>query len=175
MLVKHAIIINMKKMAVFCLVLVLGFCLSSEVLAISTAQKTAISEKCDTLRDSLKNIQKMDARTRVFFGSHYETVLSKFITPLNLRLVENNISNINLIENQNNLASAKAKFSANYISYQQELEALIGIDCRTEPEKFYNKLVTVRKKRSGVASDIKKMKELVLSNIELTGALRGSL
>lgn len=165
----------MKKLTILCFILMLGVGFSGEVFAISKAQEAAISDHCDTIRDSLKNVQRMDAKTRVFLGSHYETVLSKFITPLNLRLVENNLSDVGLIGNQNKFATAKTTFSADFISYQQELEALVNMDCKAEPGKFYEKLKLVREKRAVMVSDVSKMKDLVTKNIELVEKVKGNL
>lgn len=157
------------------MVVVFSFCVPVNCLAISQEQRDAIYEHCEAIRDSLKNVQKIDARTRVFLGSHYETVLSKFIMPLNLRLVENNLSNTGLIDSQSDFATTKSAFSADFVSYQQNLESLIAIDCRAEPEKFYEKLVVVRKKRKAVSLDTDKMRELMMKNIELTERLKEGL
>ena len=166
---------DMKKLTILCFALILGVSFSGEVFAVSKAQEAAISDHCDTIRDSLKNVQKMDARTRVFLGSHYETVLSKFITPLNLRLVENNLSDMGLIGNQNKFATVKATFSADFISYQQELEVLVNMDCKTGPDKFYEKLELVRAKRKTMTLDVRKMKDLMTKNIELVEKIKGNL
>ena len=164
----------MKKRVIFCL-LVCGFVFVMPVSAIAEEQKTAIVENCEIIRDNLKNVQRIDARARVFFGSHYETVLAKFMTPLNVRLVENNMSDVDLIENQNSFAAAKTAFVSDFVSYQQELEALVAMNCRAEPESFYTRLQLVREKRKIVAGDLAKMRELTLKNIELTQKLKRKL
>ena len=63
------------------------------VQAISEAQENAIVEHCSAIRSSLKDLQRADSRTRVYLGSYYDEILTNFITPLNMRLVENNLSN----------------------------------------------------------------------------------
>ena len=85
-------------------------------------------------------MQKNDARTRVHLGGRYETILTKFMTPLNVRLLENNLSNVELVENQNDFAGAKTLFNNDYINYQQDLEELVSMDCKKEPAAFYEKL-----------------------------------
>ena len=148
------------------------FCQGVPVSAISEEQKVAIVENCDMIRDNLKNVQRIDARTRTFLGSHFETILSKFIMPLNMRLLENNLSDVDLIENQNELAAAKAVFGESFISYQQELENLVLMNCKTEPERFYEKLEIVREKRKVVNTNVAKMKELVAKNLSLVIKLK---
>ena len=145
------------------------------VTAVSERQLALVADRCDFIKDGLKNLQKSDARARVFLGSYYETVLSKFIIPLNVRLVENNLSRADLIENQNNFATAKSTFAIDFIGYQQDLEELVLIDCRAEPEKFYQKLEIVREKRKVMAKDVIKMRELILENIKQVSALRDEL
>lgn len=149
--------------------------MSFPAMAISATQKSSISNNCEKIKDNLRNVQKLDSRTRVFFGSHYETILSKFVKPLNLRLVENDMSNSNLIDNQIELAAAKEKYSADFVSYQQDLEDLISMDCAAEPNEFYEKLVTVRTKRAKMVSDLSKMKDLTMKNTQLVTKLKEGL
>lgn len=164
------------KTLVFCLVLGLVFSFNAiNAMAISEGQKNAIIDNCDKIKDSLKNVQKSDAKARVFLGSHYETILSKYMTSLNVRLVENNISRPILLDNQNDLAKTKDSFSTLFVDYQKDLEELVAMDCRAEPEKFYEKLEIVRTKRKNVASSVLKMRESALKNVKLVKELKESL
>ena len=125
--------------------------------AISKTQETAISDHCDAMREDLKNVQRADARARVYIGGRYETILTKFVVPMNLWLVEKNMSRADLIESQNAISEAKTSFVNDYVDYQQGLEQLVALDCKNEPEKFYDKLVRVRQKRKKVEQDMQKM------------------
>lgn len=145
---------------------------SQGVMALSGAQKNAISDHCDEMKDDLKKVQKDDARARVHLGSVYETILSKFIMPLNVRMVENGLSNADLVENQNNFSKAKAVFSDDYVNYQQKLEELVLVDCKKEPEDFYEKLVKVRQRRKVVDQDVVKLRELITQHIKLVTEAR---
>ncbi|MBR2543531.1 hypothetical protein IKF03_02970 [Candidatus Saccharibacteria bacterium] len=145
------------------------------VVAISETQKLAIIDNCEAIRENLKNVQKLDSRMRVFFGQHFEAILSKFIIPLNLRLVENSLSNTNLIENQNEFASKKTAFAADFISYQQELENLMMLDCKSNPEKFYEKIEVVRGKREIVFNDVARMKKLITKNMQLVEKMKAEV
>lgn len=148
---------------------------SCAVWAISVDQSTAIVEHCDTIKEDLKKVQKEDARTRVYLGEYYETILTKFITPLNVRLVENNLSSADLVENQNKFAAAKTVFANDFISYQKNLEELVGMDCEKEPEEFYNKLVVVRQKRKTMTQDVLKMRSLISEHMRLVEGLKGKV
>lgn len=140
---------------------------------ITETQKEAIRKNCDMIRENLKYTQREDSRTRVYLGRYYETILTKFVTPLNLRLVENNISDAGLITNQSDLATRRGMFVNDFIGYSQELEELTQIDCKTEPEKFYTQLVEVREKRAAVQKDAKKMRGLIDDQVKLVTELKG--
>ena len=95
--------------------------------------------------------------------------------PLNVRLIENSLSSAELVENQSGFAERKVGFSDNYISYQQGLEELVSMNCREEPERFYEKLTEVRVKRSAVSKDVAEMRKLITKNIELVRGLMKEL
>lgn len=143
--------------------------------AITESQETSIKEHCDAIKDDLKNVQRMDSRTRVYFGGIYETILSKYITPLNMRLVENNLSTAEFVENQNKFAEAKNAFANDFISYQKHLEELVAMDCKKEPADFYEKLEKVREKRKVVGQDVLKIRNLITGHIKLVSGLKGKM
>ena len=138
-------------------------------------QKNVIVDHCDTIKDSLKSLQRTDSRARVYLGRYYETILTNFITPLNLRLVENNISNPKLIENQTSFATKRSEFVNDYIFYQQALEELVNTNCKNEPEKFYERLVAVREKRKTVNNDVLKLRGLTDEQKKLVEELKNGL
>jgi hypothetical protein len=142
---------------------------------LSDEKLTSISNHCSVIKDNLKNIQHEDSRIRVHLGSYYSAILSDFITPLNIALVNNNISNISLIESQTNFVAARAKFASDYINYQKDLEELVSIDCTTEPARFYNKLIITRNYRTKVADDVVALNDLVKKQIKLVTNLKESL
>ena len=141
-------------------------------MTLSEAQKTAIMQNCSKIKDALQKVQKDDSRARVYLGGYYEIILSKFIIPLNVRLVENNLSTAGLVENQNKLAEAKSDFVNDFVTYQKDLETLTTTDCKSEPDKFYTELLSARKKRQNVADEVKKMRSLVTNNIKLVQDLK---
>ena len=145
------------------------------VSAISKNQETAIREHCDAIRENLKEVQKDDARARVYLGSFYERILTNYITPLNVRLVENNLSTPELVENQNKIADTRTLFNSDFVSYQQDLEELVTMNCREKTEDFYNKLVKVRQKRKIAEQDTLKMRSLISEHVKLANQIKGKL
>ena len=165
----------MRKSQCFFVVMVLGLVFSMPVGAISEGKKTAIIEGCDSIKESLELVQHQDSRARVYLGRYYETVLSKYITPLNVRLVENNLFNSELMDNQDNFSRMRSGFIVDFIEYQRELEKLVSTDCKTEPEKFYERLVKTRERRQEVAIDTAGLKELMTTQLKLVEKLKEGL
>ena len=164
----------------FCLyyIIFLMICLVGVVpgaMAIGEAQEMAIRDHCTAIKDDLKKVQKSDARTRVYLGGKYETILNKYVVPLNLRMVENNLPTTGLIESQNKIASAKTKFTDDYVSYQQKLEELVSMDCKAEPKEFYEKLEKVRQKRKTVEQDVEKLNGMLAEYMNQVSELKERL
>lgn len=140
--------------------------------AITDAQRATIVDHCDAIKDSLKSLQRADSRTRVYLGRYYETILTNFITPLNLRLVENNISAPKLLENQTSFANKRNDFVNDFIIYQQALEELVNVNCKNEPERFYEKLKVAREKRKVVNKDVTKLRSMTDEQMKLVEELK---
>lgn len=142
---------------------------------LTEAQRSVIMDHCDTIRDSLKSLQRTDSRARVYLGRYYETILTSLMTPLNVRLVENNISNTGLMDNQTKFAARRNQFVNDYIIYQQELEELVNTNCKTEPEKFYQNLVEAREKRATVNRDVVRLRQMTSEQVRLVEELKKTL
>ncbi len=142
---------------------------------ISETVQAGIRENCTAIKENLAKVQKADARARVYLGRYYETVLTKFVVPLNLRLVENNLSAADLVGNQTKMAEARALFVDDYVNYQKELESLVATSCEEKAGEFYQQLVKVRKKRKIVEQDVLKVRNLISEHVKLAGELRGRL
>jgi hypothetical protein len=142
---------------------------------LSSVQKTSIIDNCSAIKDSLHAVQREDSRIRVYLGRYYESILTKFVTPLNVRLVENSISDTSLIANQEQFVDRRTVFISDYIVYQQALEDLVSTDCKSEPQKFYDKLVITREKRETVNQDVAKMNELTNRQVKLVTKLKDEL
>lgn len=164
----------MKKALFVAIVFVASF-VALPVGAIAKNQEEAISDHCESIRNSLKMVQKNDAKARVHLGGRYETILSDFLVPLNVRLVENNLPSAELVKNQNEFADTKAVFANDYIGYQQNLEELVGMDCKNKPAEFYEKLIKVRQKRKTMEQDVLKLRTLITNQINIVTGLRSKV
>lgn len=145
------------------------------VLALDEAQKTAVVQNCSNIKQSLTKLQHADSRTRTYLGSAYEAVSGRFITPLNLRLVKNNLPSTELLKIQSEFSSAQSAFRDRYVEYMRELEGLIATDCSAHPEEFYQKLESARTKRDNLRKTTKTIAELVDRQYAAVESLKGDL
>lgn len=165
----------MRKFAIFSALVLSLVSVPVSAAELSSAQKTSIIDNCSAIKDSLHAVQREDSRIRVYLGRYYESILTKFVTPLNVRLVENSISDTSLIANQEQFVDRRTVFISDYIVYQQALEDLVSTDCKSEPQKFYDKLVITREKREAVNQDVAKMNELTNRQVKLVTKLKDEL
>lgn len=138
-------------------------------------QAGLISTNCSSIKLQLKRVQKDDARNRVHLGAQYESISTNLMMNLNLRLVKNNMANAEIAEQQTTFMSERDRFKNDYIGYSQELEALINIDCKTEPQKFYDKLKKTRRKREDIDASIKRLNEILGRHHNAVRQLKESL
>ena len=169
-----------KALSFYCITLML-FCqillCCGAVRALSENGANYIVDNCEQIKTKLRNVQHNDSRARVYIGGYYEKFISKYITPLNVRLTRNNITDApapELMSNQAAFATAQTNFKDDFIDYQKALEDLINADCGNSQD-FYNQLVTVREKRQTMVFDINKISELINKPLELVRQLRGRL
>ena len=141
----------------------------------SEATLSDISLNCSSIKLQLERIQKEDSRQRVHLGAQYETISSNLMQNLNLRLVRNNLANADLSIQQTSFYSERERFKNDFVSYSQEMDKLIAIDCRTKPDKFYEQLQLVRWKRSVIQSDTVRLKDAVKKHYNSVNAYKDEL
>lgn len=165
-----------KKCRILCCAMIAFFCQPIlNVVAISEDQEAMIVKRCDAIKEDLRTVQRDDAKSRVHLGTYYDDILSNYITPLNVRLVEKNLSNAGFIDNQNEFVKTKTTFVNDFTKYQQMLEELVAMDCKNEPEKFYDELVNARQRRKTMEQDVLKMRRLISEHISLVESMRNKL
>lgn len=135
----------------------------------------SVSQNCASIKQSLRQLQRADSRTRTYLGSSYQTVLGNFITPLNLRLVKNNLPDAKLVEIQADFTSTQTKFRNDYTDYMRELESLIATDCQAHPQEFYDQLLVTRARRSTLQESTARLTMLIQNQIEAATTLKEGL
>ena len=121
----------------------------------------AISQNCPVIKERLRHIESAGAKSRVYLGTQYESVYTGLMTNFSLRLMRNGIANQEIADQQAAFQSERERFRNDFIGYSQELQTLIAMDCKKEPEKFYNQLEITRAKREDITKSINRMNELI--------------
>ncbi|MBQ8991989.1 hypothetical protein IJ090_00960 [Candidatus Saccharibacteria bacterium] len=142
---------------------------------LSKEQTGAISQSCDSIKQSLRKLQKTDTKTRSILGGLYEDIISDFIIPLNLRLVRNALPSTTLTELHSSLLSKRQDFAKKFTLYEQSFEALLDIDCQNNPAAFYAKLVETRKTRNDLEQSTEAFRMLLEKHQNAVQALKGTL
>lgn len=135
----------------------------------------AVSQNCASIKVRLQRIQKDDARNRVHLGAQYESIASKLMLNLNLRLVKNNLASADIAGQQTAFVSEQKRFKDDYIGYSQELENLLKIGCKAEPKKFYYQLEIVRAKREDINLSMKRLREIITKHRAAVVTLKESI
>ena len=138
-------------------------------------QTGAIVQNCASTKQSLRTLQRTDARARSYLGAAYETLLSDYISPLNLRLINSNQPNADLTNIHSQIINTRQEFISRYTSYAQSLEDLIYSDCQNHPDEFYDKLVATRKKRAELSSVTTTLRNLFSEHLTEVRFLKNSL
>ena len=141
--------------------------------SLSEEQRGAISQNCNSIKTSLSSLQKSDSKVRVLLGTSYQTILSNFLTPLNIRLVKNNATDATLSSIQTNLASERNTFQEQFIRYSKSLENLIAIDCKNNPDEFYKNLDETRTLRSALNKTAVRIHKLIDKHLSIVRELKG--
>lgn len=126
-----------------------------------TEQKiAAIRVNCNEAQSILQRVQRNDIVTRTHRGRRYETVLS-LMASFNSRAALNQINEPRLVQATAQLQTAFMQFYDHYTKHQDDLEAVLEVDCVAQPEVFYQNLVTARESRAILSTDVTEMSVLI--------------
>ncbi len=142
---------------------------------LNDTERGNISMSCASIQTSLKNVQRNDSKTRVILGTNYQTLLSNYISPLNVRLIKNNLPDSTLISIQSETIASRNSFTNLFVTYSQRLESLISIDCKNQPDTFYSELENVRYLRSQLEESVNKVNTALSNHLKTVNQLREKL
>ena len=143
--------------------------------AVSEGVVGAVSVNCASIVGQLKNVRYYDRRAREYLGNRYERLIGGYVTNLNVRLVRNNMANVELQRLQVELVAAHSSFKSEYGRYATEMDQLIGMDCVGRPEAFYKSLEGVRERRAGVRWWVERVNEGLAEYRAVVEEMRGRL
>lgn len=142
---------------------------------LNDTERGNISMSCASIQTSLKNVQRNDSKTRVILGTNYQTLLSNYISPLNVRLIKNNLPDSTLTSIQSETITSRNSFTNLFVTYSQRLESLISIDCKNQPDTFYSELENVRFLRSQLEESVNKVNTALSNHLKTVNQLREKL
>ena len=134
-----------------------------------------ISAGCASIQVRLRNLQKNDSKTRVLLGTNYQTLLTNYLSPLNVRLIKNNLPDPNLSRIQTEMFASRNEFTNLFITYSQNLEALISLDCKNQPNDFYYELENVRFLREKLEDSVTKTNNIISSHLQAVDQLKHNI
>lgn len=164
-----------KGLIVFCAVLTAAMPTTLFAVELTDEQIGNISSNCSSIKLQLQNIQRLDAKSRVHLGAQFEAIANSLMMDLNLRLVKNNMASGDIASQQADFTNVRERFKRDYINYQKELDALIAINCKDDPYRFYEQLETVRDRRDDMSWSINRLKEIAAEHRQSVQDMRDSL
>jgi hypothetical protein len=139
-------------------ILVLASVQSANAQAVLTdEQKQRIVGNCSSIKTALNQLHASDALLRVNRGQIYEAMSSRLMDNFNTRLGNNNQDTRGLSVISNGYKTTLNTFRSDYLLYERQLSAVIGIDCTKAPEAFHYALEDARTKRLKVHTDVLKL------------------
>ncbi len=146
------------------LALVLAYCsapvqaqdgASGSVMTDSHIQR--IKQNCRAAARTIQQIHVNDGPLRVNRGQVYDSILSKLITPFNSRLILNKYDASSLVKIAAQYDKALTAFRDHYKKYDDQMSAVLRIDCVKQPVSFYDAVVEARKRRTEVNDEAMKI------------------
>lgn len=124
---------------------------SLDVAPLSDSHKARIVSNCTSAKASLQQLHRSDASLRVNRGQLYESISTKLMARLNSRIALNRLDGSELVAATVRYEQGLSNFRNNYQAYEEQLTALLRINCQKQPEQFYLQVLDVRERRKAVA------------------------
>ncbi len=135
--------------------------LRAQSAPLTDEQRARVQAECAQIKGSLSQLHASDALLRVNRGQVYESLSSRLMVPFNARLSSAGLDNKAMTTHTTQYASALNSFRTHYIAYEQKLSEALRIDCRKEPDTFYQAVIDARELRNTVHADIEKLHAII--------------
>ena len=127
---------------------------SLDILPLSESHKARIVANCTSAKTSLQQLHRSDASLRVNRGQLYQSISTKLMARLNSRLALNRLDGSELVAAAARYERSLSQFRNSYQAYEEQLSALLRINCQKQPDEFYYRTLDVRERRQAVAQTI---------------------
>jgi len=133
---------------------------SAEAVPLSDRQIQVIKANCLGAQNSIQQLQRTEAVTRVNRGRAYESI-SKLFVALNSRVAINKLDAPALTSATTEMEHRFTAFKDDYSAYEDVLSDTAKLSCAVQPVTFYDTLTHARELRAKVAADIKAINEML--------------
>lgn len=106
-----------------------------------------IRSNCVEAQTTLRQLHASDALLRVNRGQLYESILTKLMTPMNIRIGANQLDNKDLVFIASQYDQQLASFRLKYQQYEEAMSKTLKLNCTNQPVAFYDSVTDTRNKR----------------------------
>ncbi len=125
---------------------------AADEVPLSDAHKQRIVANCTSAKASLQRLHRSDASLRVNRGQLYEFISTKLMARLNSRLALNRLDAAELVAAAAQYERTLGIFRETYRVYEEQLAAVLRMDCAKQPEAFYYRVISTQSKRQMVGT-----------------------
>ena len=123
----------------------------SDVL--SQSQIDAVQTSCQSIQSNLQRLQQSDRLLRGNLGQNYDAIAQHLMAPLNSRIALNGLNGVDLTQTTVDFNNAFTTFRNDYMTYDDDLQAALAVDCNKNPVQQYSAIQTAKQSRKTVAND----------------------
>lgn len=133
---------------------------SAEAVPLTDRHIQVIKANCLNAQNSIQQLLRTEAVTRVNRGRAYESI-SRLFVALNSRVALNKLDAPELTAATTQMERRFTAFKEDYSAYEDALAATAKLQCADQPVTFYDSLTNARELRAKVAADIKAINEML--------------
>ena len=128
---------------------------------LSSEHKQKIVANCTSAKSSIHQLHRSDVLLRVNRGQLYEYIGTKLMARLNSRLALNQLDAGTMVAIAAQYDKDLNAFRNAFRTYEEQVTAVLRIDCAKEPETFYYAIRDAKNKRSTVHQQITNLNDSV--------------
>lgn len=113
----------------------------------AAARNQIITERCESVKLLLDELQRRDLVSRTNLGREYESA-ARLFSAFTQRVKNNNLSPQPFEQLGGDFTRATVQFRAAYVDYDDNMIKLQAIDCKVKPAEFDAELVRTRELRN---------------------------
>lgn len=131
-----------------------------------------IKQNCKAATRTIQQIHANDGPLRVNRGQVYDSLMTKLMTPLNSRLIVNKLDASSMVKTTARYSETLAAFRENYKKYDNQMSAVLELDCVKQPVRFYDAVTDARQLRGVVHGDVLKLHAYIIEYGDAFGGFR---